>query len=94
MTVIRMTAPDGEGARVSSLAKIKTTLELLIVGSMLVLLTIGAHLSLEAEVEHSGFGTPIPGVEIIAWIWIILLVVTAALSAYTAWQYLAPAKKS
>lgn len=90
MTVIRLTAKDGEGARVSSLAKIKTTIELLVVGSMLVLTTIGAHLSLQAEVSHPGFDAELQGVEIIAWVWLALLVITAALSAYTGWQYLRP----
>ena len=94
MTAIRLTSPDGEGARVSSLAKWKTALELLVVGSMLVLLTIGAHLLLPAEIEHPGFHAQPSFVNAIVWIWIALLVITAALSAYTGWQYLKPATKN
>ena len=93
MTAIRLTSPDGEGARVSSLAKWKTALELLVVGSMLVLLTISVHLSLQALIEHPDFYAPPPFAEPIIWVWLALLVITAALSAYTGWQYLRPAKK-
>ncbi len=93
MTAIRLTSPDGEGARVSSLAKWKTALELLVVGSMLVLLTISDHLSLQALIEHPDFYAPPAFAEPIIWVWLALLVITAALSAYTGWQYLRPAKK-
>lgn len=78
MTLIRLLAPDGEGARVSSLAKIKTALELVAVGSLLLLLVVQAHtLSVIAPA---------------LWAWLVLLAVTATLSAYTGFQYLRPQK--
>lgn len=92
MTWTRLAAPDGEGARVSSLAKIKTALELFVVGAFLVLAWIEpqiqqAVLSTGNEDSilfmHRYFGL---------WeiVWLALLVITAALSAYTGWQYLRP----
>ena len=44
MTIVRLVSPDGEGARVSSLAKWKTALELLVIGLLLVLSAIQAHM--------------------------------------------------
>lgn len=82
MTVVRMTAKDGEGARVSSLAKIKTALELTVIGALLVVVAIGTQVAAEGWSD------------ILYPVWVALLVITAALSAYTAWQYLAPVKKT
>lgn len=97
MTVVRLNAPDGEGARVSRLAKIKTTLELLLVGSFLVFSAFLGHImpaiigtperydraSLRALLEfENGFFL----------FWNLGLAITAALSVWTAWQYLRPAK--
>lgn len=82
MTIMRMTAKDGEGARVSSLAKIKTALELIVIGALLV--AVAAATQIDAE----GWS------DVLYPVWVGLLVITACLSAYTAWQYLAPAKKT
>lgn len=82
MTILRMTAKDGEGARVSSLAKIKTALELIVIGALLVVVAAATQIDVEglSDVLYPA--------------WVALLVITAVLSAYTAWQYLAPAKKT
>lgn len=90
MTAIRFVSPDGEGVRVSSLAKWKTALELVVVGSLLVVGAIGAQI--QAQDPTTPFQPAYA--ESFEMGWIALLIVTAALSAYTAWQYLAPAKKS
>ena len=47
MTLIRLSSPDGEGAPVSSLAKIKTALELIVVGSALGVGALVAHLQVQ-----------------------------------------------
>lgn len=90
MTAIRLISPDGEGARVSSLAKWKTALELVVVGSLLVVGAIGAQIQAQDPTTpfQPAYAQPFE------FAWTTLLVVTAVLSAYTAWQYLAPAKKS
>jgi CDP-diacylglycerol--glycerol-3-phosphate 3-phosphatidyltransferase len=94
MTLIRMTSPDGEGARVSSLAKIKTALELIVVGSLLGVSAIGAHLQVQYSIDNPGYVLiPFYG-EAFEWVWLITLVITAALSAWTAFQYLRPAKST
>ncbi len=90
MTWTRLAAPDGEGARVSSLAKIKTALELFVIGAFLVLAGIENYVwqALSSDSEDSlmfmrffrEWGS----------IWLALLVITAALSAWTGWQYLRP----
>lgn len=90
MTVIRLTSADGEGARVSSLAKWKTALELVVVGSILVVGAIGA------QIQAHDPSTPFEAgyAQAFETVWVALLVITAALSAWTGWQYLRPAKKS
>lgn len=90
MTWTRLAAPDGEGARVSSLAKIKTALELFVIGAFLVLAGVENYIwqTLSSDNEDSlmfmrffrEWGS----------IWLALLVITAALSAWTGWQYLRP----
>jgi CDP-diacylglycerol--glycerol-3-phosphate 3-phosphatidyltransferase len=89
MTVVRLRSPDGEGARVSSLAKWKTALELVVIGSFLVVSAIGAHMESDnpTKLYHLDYAQPLE------LIWLGALVITAALSAYTGWQYLRPAKK-
>lgn len=94
MTWTRLAAPDGEGARVSSLAKIKTALELFVIGAFLVLAGIENYVwqALSSDSEDSlmfmrffrEWGS----------IWLALLVITAVLSAYTGWQYLRPKPKA
>jgi CDP-diacylglycerol--glycerol-3-phosphate 3-phosphatidyltransferase len=94
MTIVRLSAPDGEGARVSSLAKIKTALELFVVGAFLVGAAVEPHfMTSPTRTEDDAISRffLINNVELI---WTALLVITAALSAYTGWQYLRPAKKS
>lgn len=86
MTVVRLSAPDGEGAPVSSLAKLKTALELIVVGSVLVVTAIGAQIQANNTAEP--FLMPYAGEMTLAWTG--LLVITAALSAWTGWQYLRP----
>lgn len=90
MTVIRFMSPDGEGARVSSLAKIKTALELVVLGSYLAATAIGAHVRVQASREDPSAVLAAPFPDMLAYVWTALLVVTAALSAYTALQYLRP----
>ncbi len=90
MTLIRLTAKDGEGARVSSLAKIKTALELVVVGSLLIVTAIGAHLQVQYSIDNPGaFLVPFYA-QAFEWLWLIAIVITAALSAWTGLQYLRP----
>lgn len=91
MTVIRLRSPDGEGARVSSLAKWKTALELFVVGSYILVIAISGQ-ALASGLPF--YGAVLPYMDGFRGVWNLLLVITAALSAYTAWQYLRPAKKS
>ncbi|MFT3723931.1 MAG: CDP-alcohol phosphatidyltransferase family protein [Hyphomonadaceae bacterium] len=86
MTWLRLASPDGEGARVSSLAKIKTALELIVIGSLFVVTAIvsQAQIGKPSPLDFS------PYIAVFEMVWLALIVVTAALSAWTAWQYLAP----
>lgn len=72
MTALRLMAPDGEGAKVSPLAKWKTALEMIAVGAPTILLAFPVRWSF-----------PIGGAA-----WVALLATAAALSLYTAAQYL------
>lgn len=92
MTVIRFMSPDGEGARVSSLAKIKTALELVVVGSYLVAMAVAAHMQVQVSLEGPSGAFAIPRANLITLVWTALLALAAALSAYTAWQYLRPTR--
>ena len=92
MTLIRLTSPDGEGARVSSLAKIKTALELVVVGSLLGVGALGAHLQVQYSIDNPGYVLIPFYAATFEWVWLLALLVTAALSAWTAFQYLRPAK--
>jgi cardiolipin synthase (CMP-forming) len=96
MTWTRLAAPDGEGARVSSLAKIKTALELFVVGAFLVYAALESHIW--QAVTSTGNDENIIVVfrlfRDLEKLWIALLVITAALSAYTGWQYLRPKPKT
>jgi CDP-diacylglycerol--glycerol-3-phosphate 3-phosphatidyltransferase len=87
MTVIRFMSPDGEGVRVSSLAKWKTALELIVVGSFLVVAAMETHL-----IASGSLGAWAGYAETFRWTWLGLLLITAALSAWTALQYLRPMK--
>lgn len=89
MTTIRFMAPDGEGVRVSSLAKWKTALELIVVASFLAVTAMETHL-----ITSGSLGAWGSYAETFRWTWLGLLIITAALSAWTALQYLRPAKAS
>ncbi|MDP3739272.1 MAG: CDP-alcohol phosphatidyltransferase family protein [Hyphomonadaceae bacterium] len=86
MTVLRMLSPDGEGVRVSSLAKWKTALELFVVGVLLVIIAVLAN------AKALGLGELVDVPPILPQVWLALLVLAAALSAYTAFQYLTAKK--
>lgn len=76
MTLLRLTAKDGEGAPVSRLAKWKTALELVAVGApILAGACMGYGLDLGANIVGA---------------WVALLALAAALSAWTGFQYLTP----
>jgi CDP-diacylglycerol--glycerol-3-phosphate 3-phosphatidyltransferase len=81
ITVLRLLASDGEGARVSQLAKWKTAVELIAVGVPIVLAAMPAIMRLSGL---GGFGV---GPEAIL-AWTGLLALAALLSAVTAAQYL------
>lgn len=90
LTLIRLTSPDGEGARVSSLAKIKTALEFVVVCSLLVVSAIGAHLQVQYSIDNPGYLLAPFYAQAFEWAWLAALIAAAALSAWTAWQYLRP----
>jgi CDP-diacylglycerol--glycerol-3-phosphate 3-phosphatidyltransferase len=95
MTVVRLAAPDGEGARVSSLAKWKTALELIVVGSFLVVSSAGMQITAISMYTPVAWARDLNSYDdLLKWIWMGLLVLAASLSAYTAWQYLGPKPKS
>lgn len=80
ITILRMTAADGEGARVTSLAKWKTTAELLAVGLPIFLMA--------APAIAERVGTEFSAAPWMIWSWLFLLALAALLSAVTAIQYL------
>ncbi|MBI1362060.1 MAG: CDP-alcohol phosphatidyltransferase family protein [Alphaproteobacteria bacterium] len=81
MTWVRLSAPDGEGPPVSRLAKWKTALELIVVGAAILLPAAPNPFAQTFDAMLvSGF--------LAAIVWLIALVVTAGLSAYTAYRYL------
>jgi CDP-diacylglycerol--glycerol-3-phosphate 3-phosphatidyltransferase len=72
ITIKRFTAKDGEGAKVSELAKWKTALELIAVGLPIVFLAAAIEITASPALTY---------------IWLGLLVLAAALSVITAIQY-------
>lgn len=80
ITALRLVAPDGEGARVSRLAKWKTAVELIAVGAPIIF-AAGPAL---ARLAGASFGI---GPEV-TMVWTGLLMLAAGLSALTAVQYL------
>lgn len=82
ITLLRFVASDGEGARVSQLAKWKTALELIAVGTPILLAAAPTLMRL------TGLGSFGVGPEVMM-AWAGLLALTALLSAFTAMQYLA-----
>lgn len=87
MTWLRLSAPDGEGLRVSQLAKWKTALELIVVGA-------GILLPLMPNVIVGNLDGDLAAHGLVWLLWLSLLVFAAALSAFTAAHYLAARKKS
>lgn len=85
MTLIRFAAKDGEGVRVSQLAKWKTAIELVAVAIGILLMAA------PALAKIAGVSFVVSDAVLLGWIG--FLAIAAALSAYTAWQYLAPVKK-
>lgn len=83
ITWMRFSAPDGEGVRVSQLAKWKTAIELIVVGAPVLLA------ALQSVLKPLALGVlVIAGPEALA-VWTALLVLSAGLSAFTAWRYVA-----
>jgi cardiolipin synthase (CMP-forming) len=82
ITTLRLTSPDGEGARVSQLAKWKTAVELVAVGLPILMIAAPSLMRL------SGMGQGFSGGPVMMFAWIGLLLVAATLSAVTALQYL------
>jgi cardiolipin synthase len=86
ITLLRLTSSDGEGARVSVLAKWKTTLELIVVGALILGVAAGPALRL------SGLGEGFAIMPLAVFIWVGALVLAAALSAWTGLAYLVAPK--
>lgn len=86
MTWLRLTAPDGEGARVSPLAKWKTALELIAVAAPILAST-------RPDLVDASFegivGGGLSAATVAALVWLCVLLLAAALSAFTAYRYLA-----
>jgi CDP-diacylglycerol--glycerol-3-phosphate 3-phosphatidyltransferase len=83
ITLLRFTATDGEGARVSQLAKLKTAIELIAVGVPIL------FAAAPALVRLLGLGEGFAVSDGMTLGWIGLLALAALLSAITALQYLA-----
>jgi CDP-diacylglycerol--glycerol-3-phosphate 3-phosphatidyltransferase len=86
MTVWRLLAADGEGARVSKLAKWKTAVELVAVGLPILLIATPALLRVSGVSEGFEGGSLIG--QAFLFVWLGLLLIAALLSATTAVQYL------
>jgi cardiolipin synthase len=81
VTLVRLTSPDGEGVRVSQLAKWKTAVELVAVG--LPILMIASPSLARVSGVGQGFSTG----PVMMFVWVGLLIIAATLSAVTAMQY-------
>ncbi|MEZ6030829.1 MAG: CDP-alcohol phosphatidyltransferase family protein [Hyphomonadaceae bacterium] len=82
ITWLRFASPDGEGVRVSQLAKWKTALELIAVAIPLLIAAAPSVIAM------SGAGGGFVASDTLTLAWIAILAAAAALSAYTAAQYL------
>ena len=82
ITLLRFTASDGEGVRVSQLAKWKTAIELLAVGVPIIFVAAPAI----ARLAGLGDGFSVSSELTLGWV--VLLAIAALLSAVTALQYL------
>ena len=85
MTVWRLFSKDGEGVRVSKLAKWKTAVEMAAVGLPILMIAMPSLLRLTGMGEGLT-GAPEIGVAMM-FFWIALLVIAAALSVVTAFKY-------
>ena len=74
ITFLRLTAKDGEGAKVSQLAKWKTAIELIAVGLPILFLAAAIDVTASAALTYT---------------WLALLAIAAVLSVITAIQYFA-----
>jgi cardiolipin synthase (CMP-forming) len=90
MTLTRLLSKDGEGARVSKLAKYKTALELIAVGLPILMVATPSFIRMAGLGEDFTAGPEIGGV--LMFLWLGLLVAAAALSLVTAVQYALPQK--
>ncbi len=84
ITIWRFLAPDGEGARVSPLAKWKTAIELVAVGFPILMVAAPSFL----RATELGQGIPQELTVAMMFVWFVLLVIAAGLSAVTAVQYI------
>jgi len=82
ITLLRLASPDGEGVRVSPLAKWKTAVELIAVGAALV------YPALREQISPGEASLPPDPLHIL--VWLAFLGVAAALSAWTGAAYLKP----
>jgi cardiolipin synthase (CMP-forming) len=82
MTTLRLMSADGEGVRVSNLAKWKTAVELIAVG--LPILMVAAP----SIAKMTGLSEGFSGGPVAMFLWLALLVTASVLSAVTAVQYL------
>ena len=82
MTMIRFAAKDGEGVRVSQLAKWKTAIELVAVAIGILLMAA------PAIIRTAGLDDGFVVSDAMTLGWIGVLAIAALLSAYTAFQYL------
>jgi cardiolipin synthase (CMP-forming) len=81
ITIWRLTAPDGEGAPVSRLAKWKTAIELVAVGLPILMI------AMPALIRVTGFARGFSVSPAMMFMWIALLFLAATLSVITALQY-------
>jgi cardiolipin synthase (CMP-forming) len=90
MTLARLMSKDGEGARVSKLAKWKTALELVAVGLPILIVATPSLIRVAGLGEDFTAGPEIG--QVVMFLWFVLLVAAAFLSVATAVQYALPQK--
>jgi phosphatidylglycerophosphate synthase len=90
MTLARLMSKDGEGARVSKLAKWKTALELVAVGLPILIVATPSLIRMAGLGEDFTAGPEIG--QVVMFLWLVLLMVAAFLSVATAVQYALPQK--
>lgn len=85
VTLWRLLSKDGEGVRVSKLAKWKTAVEMTAVGLPILMVALPSILRMSGAGDGLS-GAPEIGVAMM-FAWMALLIFAAALSVATAWQY-------